>query len=401
MRKKYLLLTSACPFMLEPLADGNKGSSSGSGIAAGIGLAFAALGTETRGSILEPASRSNAVGIKPSVGLTSRYLVVPITEFQDTVGPLARTVLDAAAVLSIMAGVDEHDNATSFIPDGGKIPDYVASATKYANLSGVRIGIPRNGFSADLLYQQINETVVLASFEKAVDVLRSLGAEIVDEANFTTLAVSTLLHSLATPDTTNETISCSAGFNSGLASYLSELMYNPNDLHNLSDLISYTKNDPREDYPDRDIVSWEGAIQLGYNASDIRAITAHEDSLKADYEGGVTGIIRQYNLSALIIPTDYAPTWASSPGLPAISVPLGAYPEGTPVLNGSRELIDVAPGIPFGLSFLGEKWSEETLIGMAYAYEQATQPRTLILPGCDAVIPDTEIEDILKTTCTA
>jgi amidase len=128
---------------------------------------------------------------------------------------------------------------------------------------------------------------------------------------------------------------------------LSELTYNPNDLHNLSDLINYPKQDPREDYPDRNIVAWEGMIQLGYNTSDIRAITAHEDSIDADYEGGVTGILRQYNLSALIIPTDYAPTWASSSVLPAISVPLGAYPEGTLVLNGSRELIDVAPGIPF------------------------------------------------------
>jgi amidase len=157
-----------------------KGSSSGSGIAAGIGLSFAALGTETRGSILELASRSNDVGIKPSVGLTSRHLVVPITEFQDTVGPLARSVLDAAALLSVMAGVDEYDNATSLIPNGGKIPDYVKSATRYANLSGIRIGIPRNGFSADLLYQQVNETAILASFDQAVSVLESLGAEIVD-----------------------------------------------------------------------------------------------------------------------------------------------------------------------------------------------------------------------------
>jgi amidase len=124
---------------------------------AAIGLAFAALGTETRGSILEPASKGNVVGIKPSMGLASRSLVIPLTSYQDTVGPLARIFYDAAVVLPIIVGVDQYANYTSAIPDGGKIPDYVATTTEFTNLTCVRIGVPRNSFGDDLLYEDVKE----------------------------------------------------------------------------------------------------------------------------------------------------------------------------------------------------------------------------------------------------
>ncbi|KAL1855192.1 hypothetical protein VTK73DRAFT_8628 [Phialemonium thermophilum] len=101
------------------------GSSSGSGVASALGLAFASLGTETHGSIVMPSNRAHCVGIKPSVGLTSRYLVVPISLHQDTVGPIARSVRDAATVLSVIAGADEYDSYTSAIPNGGVLPDYL------------------------------------------------------------------------------------------------------------------------------------------------------------------------------------------------------------------------------------------------------------------------------------
>jgi amidase len=122
------------------------GSSSGSGVSSSLALAHFCLGSETDGSIISPSDASNLVGIKPSVGLTSRSLVIPISEHQDTVGPMARTVKDAAYLLNAIAGFDETDNYTSAIPYPDYVlPDYVA-ACNFSALSGVRLGVPRNVF---------------------------------------------------------------------------------------------------------------------------------------------------------------------------------------------------------------------------------------------------------------
>lgn len=270
----------------------------------------------------------------------------------------------------------------------------------YTGLTGVRIGVPRNGFSNELVYQNINDTIIMAQFEKALDALRELGAEIVDSANFTSVAVDTFLYGFATAKVTNETISCASGFNSGIPEYFGQLTYNPHNITSVEDLANFTKTDPREDYPDRNIVAWEGAIAIGYGADDERAIAVHQDCLDADEQGGVTGVIRDLNLDALIIPTDYSPTWASTPGLPGISVPLGVYPADTPVIAGRRELVDVAPGIPYGVSFLGQRWSEEKLIGIAHVFEQATLYRNQIVLDSNAIIPSLEIQDVLSPSNT-
>ncbi len=138
------------------------GSSSGSGVSSSIGLALAALGTETSGSILSPSDVNNLVGIKPTVGLTSRYLVIPISQHQDTIGPMARSVKDAAYVLQAIAGPDEHDNYTSAIP--GPLPDYVA-ACDYSAFSGARIGVARNVLE---IWGKYTDPPVLKAFYEAV-----------------------------------------------------------------------------------------------------------------------------------------------------------------------------------------------------------------------------------------
>ncbi|KAL2868993.1 amidase signature enzyme [Aspergillus lucknowensis] len=371
------------------------GSSSGSGVASGLGLAFAALGTETHGSIVMPSNRGNSVGIKPSVGLTSRYLVVPISLHQDTVGPIAHTVRDAATVLSVIAGVDEHDNYTQAIPNDGVLPDYIGATKGSTNLTGVRIGVPRNGISPRITFAPVNESYVLSEFDKAIDVLRDLGAEIVDPANFSTATTSEFIWELSSTKMSTENVVIGSDFISDLAAYFAELTENPNDLHSVEDLVEFTRSEPREDWPDRDIGGWLGALELGFNSSDVRAFEAREKLLALDRDGGVTGIINKLNLSAVILPTDYAPTWAASPGLPEVTVPMGAYPPGTPIIKSARELIAVAPGIPFGLTFLGKKWSEETLIRLAYAYEQATHHRDKIEPGERGVSPTTGLADVV------
>ncbi|KAK4963913.1 hypothetical protein LTR66_012577, partial [Elasticomyces elasticus] len=156
------------------------GSSSGSGVSSAIGLALGSLGTETSGSILSPADVNNLVGIKPTVGLTSRYLVIPISEHQDTIGPMTRTVKDAAYILQAIAGSDPHDNYTSAIPNNSSIPDYVA-ACNYSALSGARIGVARNVLE---IWRNYTDPPVLAAFQTAIEEIRKAGATIVD-ANFT------------------------------------------------------------------------------------------------------------------------------------------------------------------------------------------------------------------------
>lgn len=121
------------------------GSSSGSGVSSAIGLALAALGTETDGSIVSPSENSALAAIKPTVGLTSRSLVIPISEHQDTIGPMARSLKDAAYLLQAIAGKDPNDNYTSAIP--GPLPDYVG-ACDFDGLRGARIGVPRNAVKA-------------------------------------------------------------------------------------------------------------------------------------------------------------------------------------------------------------------------------------------------------------
>ena len=148
------------------------GSSCGSGVAVAVGLSAAALGTETDGSIISPSAANNLVGIKPSVGLTSRAGVVPITHHQDTVGPMAHSVADAALILSVIAGVDPRDNSTLAQPT--PVPDYMLALREDA-LHGVRIGTLRRLLP--------NDTEEISAFNKTIDILRELGAESVDPAD--------------------------------------------------------------------------------------------------------------------------------------------------------------------------------------------------------------------------
>ncbi|PQE10483.1 amidase protein [Rutstroemia sp. NJR-2017a BBW] len=356
------------------------GSSSGSGVGSSIGLAFATLGTETSGSILSPSSQNNLVGIKPTVGLTSRSLVIPISEHQDTVGPMARTVADAAYVLTAIAGKDEYDNYTSAQPFDTP-PDYTR-ALNFSSLRGARIGIPRNG-----IYGGRGEEPVLAAFEEAIQVMKNAGAIIVDNTNFTAW------DDYASDPNGYASIVLDADFVSDLANYLSQLTYNPNNITSLADESRFTKSFPLEDYPERDTAVWDESLALGYNNSDSRFWQAYQTTSFWGGEGGVTGALERYNLDALIMPTDYSPGLPALAGLPGVTVPLGFYPPNTTVITSPPwNLTGTGPNIPFGLSFLGAKWSEETLIGFAYAYEQRTMTRNKVQPF---IQPNTQLEDVI------
>ncbi|KAL3419106.1 amidase [Phlyctema vagabunda] len=348
------------------------GSSSGSGVASSVGLALASLGTETDGSIISPSSQNNLVGIKPTVGLTSRSLVIPISQHQDTVGPMARTVKDAAYVLSAIAGKDDYDNYTSAQPFDTP-PDYT-QALNFSSLRGARIGIPRNA-----IYLFEGGEPVFAAFDDAIRVIEQAGGIIVDNANYS--AYQDFLTD-ARADLGNGSIVLDADFISDLATYLGQLTYNPNNVHSLADIRNFTQSFGAEEYPARDTAIWDEALSLGYNNSDARFWQAYQYTSYLGGEGGVMGALQKYHLDALIMPTDFASSLPAKAGLPVVTVPLGFYPSNTTIQTSEPwGLVGIGPNIPFGLSFLGPKWSEETLIGFAYAlkgipgnYERGIEP---------------------------
>ena len=159
---------------------------------------------------------------------------------QDTVGPMARTVKDAAYLLSAIAGKDKYDNWTSTQPFK-ETPNYV-KACKYLAFKDARIGVPRNGISPFL---GTSNTAVMAAFEEALGIMRTAGATVWDNANFAAFNMNAFHR--------NSSIVLDTDFAAGLADYLSKLNENPNKVRNLRDLAQFTKNDPREGYPDRDV----------------------------------------------------------------------------------------------------------------------------------------------------
>ena len=276
------------------------GSSSGSGVVSALGLALAALGTETSGSILSPAEVSNLVGIKPTVGLTSRALVIPISQRQDTVGPMARTVKDAAYLLQAIAGKDPDDNYTSAIPFD-VLPDYVG-ACNYSSLRGKRFGIPRN-----IIYNQPGDEPVLAAFESAIQTIKRAGGIIIDNTNITADALEDYFYG------NTSIIVLEADFISDLpGEYTSKLTYNPKDVHTVADIRNFTQSFVQEDYPDRDTAVWDEALELGFGNTDPRFWAAYQKNLQTAGPQGILGLLSNYSLDALVIPT------AFSPGLPAL-----------------------------------------------------------------------------------
>ncbi|KAH8811102.1 amidase signature domain-containing protein [Xylogone sp. PMI_703] len=353
------------------------GSSSGSGVGSSIGLAMASLGSETSGSIISPSSRNNLVGIKPTVGLTSRYLVIPISSTQDTVGPMARTVRDAAYLLSAIAGKDANDNYTLVSPFK---PGYkFESSCKHNALKGMRIGIPRNGFSASS-----SNAPEIDAFNASIQVFIDQGATIVDNANFPNLTEYR---------TANSGIVLGTEFEFGVAEYFNSLTYNPYNIHSLQDLINFTETFPAEDYPDRNVNTWITAINNNLTLDSAAFQLARANDLVAGSTATILGALEQYNLDALIMPSSSSPGVAAIAGYPIVTVPLGFYPGSTPPTTNSRgTLVTRGPHFPFGISFLGRKFSEPTLIQAAYGFEQATKVRDQVQPY---IIPNFQLADFI------
>lgn len=328
------------------------GSSSGTGAAISANLAAVGIGTETDGSIICPSSICGLVGIKPTVGLVSRSGIIPISTSQDTAGPMARTVADAAALLNIITGVDERDEATK--AGRGMAPADFTTSLNAEALRGARIGVARNmaGF----------HPLVDAVFEDAIAAIRKAGATVIDPVDVPTVGKY--------DEAENEVLLYE--FKDGINNYLRS-RGNTTRMKSLEDLIAFNKANPAREMP------WFGQEQFERAQSrGMLTDTKYRDALALcrtmSRTQGIDAVVAKHQLDAIIAPSN-GPTWptdlvngdrytggnssvAAVAGYPSITVPMGFASE-----------------CPLGISFIGSAWTEAKLIGIAYAFEQATHAR--------------------------
>ncbi|KIK51132.1 hypothetical protein GYMLUDRAFT_50752 [Collybiopsis luxurians FD-317 M1] len=359
------------------------GSSSGSGVAASIGLATVTLGTETDGSISCPSSFNNIAGIKPTVGLTSRAGVIPVTLHQDTVGPMTRTVEDAALVLTVIAGPDVNDNYTLAQPL--PVPDYSLALDKDA-LRGKRVAILRRTFFTETSPIQAHP-YIFEVFDEAVKTIESLGATIL-QANMS--AIDEILTSR------DESIVMAVDMKMQINDYFASLLENPSGVRNIADLIKFNEDNPELEIPEEQDQSGLIAAEATYgpNSTYYEALRRYKD-IAAD--GSINAVLREFQADAILMP-GFGTTFASAlAGYPIVTVPLGFFPDNTTASHWPGKTsgsLYPAPGVPMGLSFLGTSFSEFELIGFAYAYEQATKTRLKRRAFKDA-IPVTQLIDVI------
>jgi amidase len=331
------------------------GSSSGSASAVAASLAAASLGTETDGSILCPAAVNGVVGIKPTVGLTSRAGVVPIAHSQDTVGTFGRTVADAATMLGAITGVDPRDPATS--ASAGKAHVDYTTFLDSNGLRGARIGIAREVYFG---YSEKADAIAGA----AIETLRALGAVIVDPADIPTARQMR--------ESEAELAVLLYEFKADLNAYLAGL--GPEALvHSLEEAIAFNEAHADQEMPYFGQELFLQAQEKG-PLSDPAYLAALEENRQFSRQEGIDAVMDALQLDALMMPTG-APAWkidlidgdhhlgsssqpAALAGYPAISVPAGH-----------------ALGMPVGITFMGTAFSEPKLIRFAYAFEQATRAR--------------------------
>lgn len=339
------------------------------------------------GSIIAPSAQNNIVGIKPTLGLTSRDLIIPITIRQDSVGPMARTVSDAAAILTVMAGKDSHDNYTLAQPFATP-PDYTKALNLHA-LRGARIGVPRNGIVNMSWIPE--DKLTMAAFEEAIAIMRAAGAIIVDPANFP--AVNNSLFEPGSWVSLNRAKVFQGDFRAGIDNYLSKIKFDgPDDsqrMHTIEDVLNCTQSNPLEQWPLYDTKSIEEAVQSNLTAGSAEVWKAYQSDLYIGREGSVTGALDEFHLDALVMPSFFSIVMPALGGLPIVTVPMGVQPENAETTWDDRHvLIDSGPNVPIGLAFMGQAWSEETLVGLAFAYEQKTLVRRKVIPW---IQPKTEL----------
>ena len=338
------------------------GSSSGAGTAANFWAAN--VGTETSGSILTPANQSMLVGIKPTVGRVSRYGIIPITADQDTAGPMARTVTDAAILLGVLEGnsPDRRDPAAKVCP---RVPD--ADYTRFLNaraLSGARIGVPRSSFVDEARHGPI--------LRDAIALLQQHGATVVDPADITSQPPPVCRDE---GGARGKDLNCSVVFKYGMKRDFNAW------------LASLGRRSPIKTLTE--LREWnlahrsEGAIKYGQSQLDIsddvdlvrdrpRYLTDRAADVRLAGAEGIDAVMKRERLDALVFPGSVGAAIAAKPGYPTVIVPFRVVPNaGGPPFPPA---FDARPA-PLGISFTGGACSEPRLIALAYAFEQASRRR--------------------------
>jgi amidase len=367
------------------------GSSAGSGAATSANFATVSLGTETDGSIVCPGNANGVVGIKPTVGLTSRAGVVPIAHTQDTVGPHGRTVADAAAALGVIQSLtfDGRDPATGSVPLGWRgrarpknIPTDYTRFLDSDGLKGARIGVTRQGVDSA-------PAAVIDEFDEAIAKIKAAGATVIEldgpkgsGFNF--------------PSPDGEFLVLLYEFRDDVRSYFATRTGVPMAGRTLTDAIAFNNANADTEMPffGQDVFEQADGLAVGPNApqKDFKGMT-YNQALEIDRLSGVNGIdkaLRDFDLDAIVAPTDN-PAWATdllygdhflfgssglaaAEGYPIVQVPAGTVFE-----------------VPLGISFFGTAFSEPTLIKLASGFEAVTRMRAKHLPEFPATVPDDHI----------
>jgi len=350
------------PYALDRDPDG---SSSGSAVAVSADLCVVAVGTETNGSIVSPASICGIVGVKPTVGLVSRSGLIPVSVSQDTAGPMARTVRDAAILLGVIAGEDPADPATAARPRGYSA-DYLPTLTP-DGLKGARIGVVHGPFGFNPRMEGI--------LEKAVEAMKAAGAEIVDPVELPNMdraqhaEFEVLLYE----------------FKDGLNHYLSSLEPGA-PIKSLEDLIAFDERHASQEMPFFGQETFMSAQAKG-PLTDKAYIDARALCIRTARTEGIDAVMAEHRLDALVAITS-GPAWvtdlisgdpdtggSSSPaavaGYPSVTVPA-----------------DQVYGLPVGVSFFGRAWSEGPLLRLAADFEEKTHARSPPRFLAEAEIPN-------------
>lgn len=313
------------------------GSSSGSAAAIAISLAAASIGTETSGSIINPADENSLVGIKPTLGLTSRSGIIPLAPTQDVAGPIAKNVADAVTIFSTIVSWDAKDEM-SIGAKPYEAYDWLAHLKK-DGLRGARLAVPRHLFEEEITDNE------LELFNEALDVLRSLGAELIDPVDL----------GITEEEVGNEVQFFE--FKPNINEYLGK-SHPSNPIRSLDDLIAFHNK-----HPDEMLRYGQNKLEKSNATSGRLNEPEYVEALKRKRllagERGISSTLKRLEASAFVLPKDFGGSVGATSGMPLITVPYRFEEE-----NG-----------PFGITFMGPAFSDPKLIEFAYAFEQATNGR--------------------------